>query len=184
VTLLVAVLTAIVALLVSFRGRRTVAPPRQSDEAAIDVAQRVALSSNGGVVLLDSAGDVMLANTPAAEMGLVEGSRPIERVGAAAQQVRDTGQRAQINLSSPSRCERCAHDPAEVVCEVWPLSNGLTVVEASYRSDVVRPTVAKQEFTADVEVSDENVTISYGKVAITRWPYGCYTAWAPACCLS
>ncbi|MGH3838681.1 MAG: sensor histidine kinase, partial [Pseudonocardiaceae bacterium] len=110
-TLAVVVLTAIgllmAGLTVGFliaRRAATAAPQRSPDGAtAADLVQRVVLSSHNGVVLLNSLGDVVLANAAAVKLGLVRGSRPDERAGKAAEQVRATGEVVRVDLSPADR---------------------------------------------------------------------------------
>ncbi|MDQ4010975.1 MAG: ATP-binding protein [Actinomycetota bacterium] len=134
-------------------GRRaeTAVPPRSPDGAtAADLVQRVVLSSHNGVVLLNSFGDVVLANAAAVELGLVRGPRPDERAGKAAEQVRATGEVVQVDLSPLDRGARPGRGPTAVLGEVRPLGDGFTVIDASDESDAVRLEATRRDFVANV----------------------------------
>ena len=157
-TLTALVLTAIgtlmVGLVVGIRiGRRAGAPATSlsGDGATVaDLVQRVVLSSHNGVVLLDRMGDVVLANPPAVELGLVQGSRPDERARKAAEQVRDTGEVVQVDLSPLDHGVRSGRGPTAVLGEVRPLGDEFTVIDASDESDAVRLEATRRDFVANV----------------------------------
>ncbi len=157
-TLTAVVLTAIgtlmVGLVVGIRiGRRAGAPatPLSGDGATVaDLVQRVVLSSHNGVVLLDRMGDVVLANPPAVELGLVQGSRPDERARKAAEQVRDTGEVVHVDLSPLDHGVRSGRGPTAVLGEVRPLGDEFTVIDASDESDAVRLEATRRDFVANV----------------------------------
>jgi two-component system, OmpR family, sensor histidine kinase SenX3 len=158
VTLAAVVLTAIgtlmVGLVVGIRiGRRAGAPatPLSGDGATVaDLVQRVVLSSHNGVVLLDRMGDVVLANPPAVELGLVQGLRPDERARKAAEQVRDTGEVVHVDLSPLDHGVRSGRGPTAVLGEVRPLGDEFTVIDASDESDAVRLEATRRDFVANV----------------------------------
>jgi two-component system sensor histidine kinase SenX3 len=158
VTLAAVVLTAIgtlmVGLVVGIRiGRRAGAPatPLSGDGATVaDLVQRVVLSSHNGVVLLDRMGEVVLANPPAVELGLVQGSRPDERARKAAEQVRDTGEVVHVDLSPLDHGVRSGRGPTAVLGEVRPLGDEFTVIDASDESDAVRLEATRRDFVANV----------------------------------
>lgn len=149
------VFTAIGTLMVGLAGgiligRRadTAATPLSGEGATVaDLVQRVVLSSHNGVVLLDRMGDVVLANPPAHELGLVRGSRPDERARKAAEQVRDTGEVVHVDLSP---LDRSGRGPTAVLGEVRPLGDEFTVVDASDESDAVRLEATRRDFVANV----------------------------------
>ncbi len=157
-TLAVVVLTAIgllmAGLTVGFliaRRAATAAPQRSPDGAtAADLVQRVVLSSHNGVVLLNSLGDVVLANAAAVKLGLVRGSRPDERAGKAAEQVRATGEVVRVDLSPADREARSGREPTAILGEVRPLGDGFTVIDASDESDAVRLEATRRDFVANV----------------------------------
>jgi len=134
-------------------GRRsgTLATPPSPDGATVaDLVQRVMLSSHNGVVLLDRLGDVVLANPPAVELGLVHGSLPDERARKAAEQVRDTGEVVHVDLSPLDHGARSGRGPTAVLGEVRPLGDEYTVIDASDESDAVRLEATRRDFVANV----------------------------------
>lgn len=134
-------------------GRRpgTPATPPSSDGATVaDLVQRVMLSSHNGVVLLDRVGDVVLANPPAVELGLVHGSRPDDRAAKAAEQVRVTGEVVHVDLSPLDQGARSGRVPTAVLGEVRPLGDEYTVIDASDESDAVRLEATRRDFVANV----------------------------------
>jgi two-component system sensor histidine kinase SenX3 len=158
VTIAAVVFTAIGTLLVGLVGgiligRRaeTRATPPSPDAAMVaDLVQRVMLSSHNGVVLLDRTGGVVLANPPAVELGLVHGSLPDERARKVAEQVRDTGEVVQVDLSPLDHGARSGRGPSAVLGEVRPLGDGYTVIDASDESDAVRLEATRRDFVANV----------------------------------
>ncbi|MGH3883168.1 MAG: sensor histidine kinase [Pseudonocardiaceae bacterium] len=134
-------------------GRRagTAAAQRSPDGAtAADLVQRAVLSSHNGVVLLNRFGDVVLANAAAVELGLVRGSRPDERAGKAAEEVRGTGEVVRVDLSPSDREARSGREPTAILGEVRPLGDGFTVIDASDESDAVRLEATRRDFVANV----------------------------------
>ncbi|MGH3780964.1 MAG: sensor histidine kinase, partial [Pseudonocardiaceae bacterium] len=133
-TLAVVVFTAIGTLTVGLVGgfligRRpgTRVTPVSPDGATVaDLVQRVMLSAHNGVVLLDRMGDVVLANPPAVELGLVHGSCPDARAAKAAEQVRETGEVVQVDLSPLDHGARSGRGPTAVLGEVRPLGDDYT----------------------------------------------------------
>lgn len=113
-----------------------------------DLVQRVALSAHSGVVLLDSAGDVVLHNPRAVELGLVRDSRPDERAWKAAEQVLAAGSVMRVDLSPLEH--RNGRGPTAVLGEVRPLGDGFTVVDANDESDAVRLEATRRDFVANV----------------------------------
>ncbi len=133
------------------RRRGTPATPPPPDGATVaDLVQRVVLSSHNGIVLLDRTGDVVLANPPAVELGLVQGPRPDERAASAAEQVRETGEVVQVDLSPRDHGVRSGRGPTAVLGEVRPLGDGYTVIDASDESDAVRLEATRRDFVANV----------------------------------
>jgi two-component system sensor histidine kinase SenX3 len=102
------------------------------------------------VVLLDRTGGVVLANPPAVELGLVHGSLPDERARKVAEQVRDTGEVVQVDLSPLDHGARSGRGPSAVLGEVRPLGDGYTVIDASDESDAVRLEATRRDFVANV----------------------------------
>ncbi|MQA14772.1 MAG: sensor histidine kinase [Pseudonocardiaceae bacterium] len=127
--------------------------PRPGDGApsgltVADLVERLVLSSHSGVVLLDRAGDVVLANPRAAELGLVRDGRPDERAAKAAEQVLAEGRVVPVDLSPLEH--RSGRGPTAVLGEVRPLDDGFTVVDAGDESDAVRLEATRRDFVANV----------------------------------
>ncbi|MGH3826375.1 MAG: sensor histidine kinase [Pseudonocardiaceae bacterium] len=139
-----------VGILIGRRARTLAAPPPKDSATVAELVQRVVLSSHNGVVLLDRLGDVVLANPPALELGLVRDSRPDDRARKAAEQVRDTGEVIRVDLSPLDRGARAGRGPTAVLGEVRPLGEGFTVIDASDESDAVRLEATRRDFVANV----------------------------------
>jgi two-component system sensor histidine kinase SenX3 len=158
VTLTAVVLTAICALVVGgvigvLAGRRIrVVDARrpQHGPTVADLVQRVVLSSHNCVVLLNRAGEVVLHNHSAAELGLVRGGRPDARAWKAAERVLVTGEVVQVDLSPLDQGARSGRGPTAVLGEVRPLGDGFTVIDASDESDAVRLEATRRDFVANV----------------------------------
>ncbi|MGH3903761.1 MAG: sensor histidine kinase [Pseudonocardiaceae bacterium] len=157
-TLAAVVLTAIGALatggvigvLVGRRHRTVETRRTQNGPTVADLLHRVVLSSHNCVVLLNKAGDVVLHNPPATELGLVRGARPDERAWQAAEQVLASGRVVQVDLSPLEHGARSGRGPTAVLGEVRPLGDGFTVVDASDESDAVRLEATRRDFVANV----------------------------------
>lgn len=149
------VIGLVVGILIGWRAGM-LAPPQAPQPAAqeattvADLLQRAVRSSHNGVVLLNGMGEVVLANTAAAELGLVRGRNPDERAWKAAQQVRDTGEVVQVDLSPVGQGARSGREPTAVLGEVRPLGDGFTVIDASDESDAVRLEATRRDFVANV----------------------------------
>ncbi|MGH3979258.1 MAG: sensor histidine kinase [Pseudonocardiaceae bacterium] len=113
-----------------------------------DLVERVVLSAHSGVVLLNRAGDVVLHNPRAAELGLVRGARPDERAWKAAEQVLADGRVVRVDLSPMEH--RSGRGPTAVLGEVRPLDDGFTVVDANDQSEAVRLEATRRDFVANV----------------------------------
>jgi two-component system sensor histidine kinase SenX3 len=136
-----------------FIGRRvgTVTAPPSSDGAMVaNWVQRIVVSSHNGVVLLNNSGDVVFANPPSVELGLVHRGRPDDRAAKAAERVRETGEVVQVDLSPLQRGVQSGRGPIAVLGEVRPLGDGFTVIEASDQSDAVRLEATRRDFVANV----------------------------------
>ncbi|HKR50915.1 MAG TPA: ATP-binding protein [Pseudonocardiaceae bacterium] len=140
----------IVGYLTGRRSRTSVVQQSPDGVMVAELVQRVVLSSHNGVVLLNEFGDVVLANAAALELGLVRGSRPDERAGRAAEQVRVGGEVVQVDLSPLEGVARSGREPTAILGEVRPLGDGFTVVDASDESDAVRLEATRRDFVANV----------------------------------
>jgi two-component system sensor histidine kinase SenX3 len=144
------VLGGVIGVLIGRRGRAVDPQPNQPGPTIADLVQRIVLSSHNCVVLLNKAGDVVLHNQPAADLGLVRGSRPDARAWQAAQQVLASGQVVQVDLSPLEHSARTGRGPTAVLGEVRPLGDGFTVVDAADESDAVRLEATRRDFVANV----------------------------------
>ncbi|MGH4014142.1 MAG: sensor histidine kinase [Pseudonocardiaceae bacterium] len=146
----VLVVGGVIGVLVGRRARTVQTRHTQDGPTVADLVQRVVLSSHNGVVLLNRAGDVVLHNPPAAELGLVRGARPDERAWKAAEHVLETGDVVQVDLSPLEQGARAGRGPTAVLGEVRPLGDGFTVVDAADESDAVRLEATRRDFVANV----------------------------------
>ena len=137
-------------ILISRRAVSAAPAPSPGDTTVADLIQRVVHSSHNGVVLLNRMGDVVLANPPAVELGLVHGSRPDERAWKAAEQVFDTGEVVRVDLSPLDHGTRSGRGPTAVFGEVRPLGDEFIVIDASDESDAVRLDATRRDFVANV----------------------------------
>ncbi len=112
-----------------------------------DLLERVFRSSEAGLAVLTRAGDVVLHNPRAVELGLVRSGRPDSRAWAGCQQVLKSGQPAEVDLSPLNQRGR---QPAAVVAQVRPVGDGFTVAEATDTSDAVRLEATRRDFVANV----------------------------------
>jgi len=140
----------VVGILIGRRAARPATPPAADPVSVADLVQRVVLSSHNGVVLLDRRGEVVLANPPAIDLGLVHGSQPDERARKAAEQVRGSGEVVHVDLSPLARGGRAGRGPTAVLGEVRPLGDEYTVIDASDESDAVRLEATRRDFVANV----------------------------------
>jgi two-component system sensor histidine kinase SenX3 len=157
VTALLCVLIAAVALalgvLIGTRtARRRVevaaapTPPAPGPPMA-DLLERVFRSSEAGLAVLTRAGDVVLHNERAVELGLVRANRADARAWAACQRADQSGHPGTVDLSP---LDHRGRQPAAVVAHVRPLGGGYTVAEASDTSDAVRLEATRRDFVANV----------------------------------
>ncbi|MBW0092784.1 sensor histidine kinase [Pseudonocardia sp. KRD-188] len=122
------------------------APPTPGPPMA-DLLQRVFRSSDTGLAVLTRAGDVVLHNDRAVELGLVRSGLPDARAWAACQRAQSSGQPGTVDLSPLGHRGR---QPAAVVADVRPLGDGYTVAEAADTSDAVRLEATRRDFVANV----------------------------------
>ncbi len=152
--MLIAIGTLVVGLvggiLISRRAASAAPTPSPGDTTVADLVQQIVHSSHNGVVLLNRTGDVVLANPPAIELGLVQGSRPDERAWKAAEQALDTGEVVRVDLSPLDHGARSGRGPAAVFGEARPLGDEFIVIDASDESDAVRLDATRRDFVANV----------------------------------
>ncbi|HJQ46806.1 MAG TPA: ATP-binding protein [Amycolatopsis sp.] len=108
---------------------------------------RLVRSSNNGVVVLNRFGDMVLHNRRAEALGMVRDNRADPRARVAAEQVVETDETVEVDLSP---LEARGRQPAAVVGEARPLGDGFTVVEAVDHSEAARLEAVRRDFVANV----------------------------------
>ncbi|WP_020668610.1 sensor histidine kinase [Amycolatopsis nigrescens] len=137
---------AIAGFLLARAGRRRAERPPEGPTVA-ELLQRLVQLSNNGVVVLNGFGDVVLHNPRAEALGLVRDNQADPRARIAAEQVVESGDPVEIDLSP---LEARGRQPEAVLGEVRPLNDGFAVVEAVDHSDVVRLEATRRDFVANV----------------------------------
>ncbi len=140
----------LVGLLVGFlTGRRRPRPGerRPAGPTVAALLQRIVHSAHNGIVVLNQFGDVVLHNPRAYELGLVKVNRADPRARKAAEQVVETDEPMEIDLSP---LEARGRQPEAVLGQVRPLSDGFTVVEAVDHSEAIRLEAVRRDFVANV----------------------------------
>jgi two-component system, OmpR family, sensor histidine kinase SenX3 len=133
-------------------GRRREEPiPVQAAPApeppVADLLERVFRSTDEGLAVLDSGGDVVLHNPRAAELGVVRGGLPDARAATASQRVLSAGMTVDVDLSP---LDHRGRQPAAVLAHVRPLGDGYSMVEAADTSEAVRLEATRRDFVANV----------------------------------
>ncbi|WP_033291060.1 sensor histidine kinase [Amycolatopsis jejuensis] len=151
----VALLTAIGALVVGAVAGYLVARTRARREAeapagptVAELLMRLIRSSNSGIVVLNRFGDLVLHNPRAYELGLVRVNQADARARKAAEQVVETDEPMEVDLSPLEN--RGRRQPEAVLGEVRPLGDGFTVVEAVDHSEAIRLEAVRRDFVANV----------------------------------
>ncbi|WP_370932334.1 sensor histidine kinase [Amycolatopsis sp. cg13] len=151
----VVLLTAIGALVVGAvagflaaraRARREAARP--TGPTVAELLMRLIRSSNNGVIVLNRFGDLVLHNPRAYELGLVRVNQADPRARKAAEQVVETDEPMEVDLSPLE--SRGRRQPEAVLGEVRPLGDGFTVVEAVDHSEAIRLEAVRRDFVANV----------------------------------
>ncbi|WIX87263.1 ATP-binding protein [Amycolatopsis sp. DG1A-15b] len=127
------------------RTRREEARPPGPTVA--ELLERLVRSSNNGVVVLNRFGDMVLHNPRAYELGLVKVNQADPRARKAAEQVVETDEPLEIDLSP---LEARGRQPEAVLGQVRPLGDGFTVVEAIDHSEAIRLEAVRRDFVANV----------------------------------
>lgn len=127
------------------RTRREEARPPGPTVA--ELLERLVRSSNNGVVVLNRFGDMVLHNPRAYELGLVKVNQADPRARKAAEQVVETDEALEIDLSP---LEARGRQPEAVLGQVRPLGDGFTVVEAIDHSEAIRLEAVRRDFVANV----------------------------------
>jgi two-component system, OmpR family, sensor histidine kinase SenX3 len=159
VSLLASLLLAAVTLLLGLAGgvvlgRRSAPAPAplppptpESGPTLADLLLRVFRSSDTGLAVLTRAGEVVLHNPRAAELGVVRAGLADPRARTACRQAEAGSGGVEVDLSP---LERRRREPAAVLANVRPLGDGFTVVEATDTSDAVRLEATRRDFVANV----------------------------------
>ncbi|MFD2467011.1 MULTISPECIES: sensor histidine kinase [Amycolatopsis] len=151
----VALLTAIGALVVGAvagflaaraRARREAARP--TGPTVAELLERLIRSSNSGIIVLNRFGDLVLHNPRAYDLGLVRVNQADPRARKAAEQVVETDEPMEVDLSPLE--SRGRRQPEAVLGEVRPLGDGFTVVEAVDHSEAIRLEAVRRDFVANV----------------------------------
>ncbi|PXY35098.1 cell wall metabolism sensor histidine kinase WalK [Prauserella sp. PE36] len=140
----------VVGLVVGFllgRTRSGGSERRPTGPTAAELLERFVRSSNNGVLILNRFGDLVLHNKRAEALGLIRLNQADARARKAAEQVIETGDPLEIDLSPLAVRGR---QPEAVVAEVRPLDDGFTVVEAVDHSEAVRLEATRRDFVANV----------------------------------
>ncbi|WP_026468866.1 sensor histidine kinase [Amycolatopsis balhimycina] len=124
--------------------REDVRPPGPT---VAELYERLVRSSNNGVVVLNRFGDMVLHNPRAYELGLVKVNQADPRARKAAEQVVETDEPMEIDLSP---LEARGRQPEAVLGQVRPLGDGFTVVEAVDHSEAIRLEAVRRDFVANV----------------------------------
>lgn len=129
------------------RGRTRREERRPTGPTVAELLERLVRSSNNGVVVLNRFGDMVLHNPRAYELGLVKVNQADPRARKAAEQVVETDEPMEIDLSP---LEARGRQPEAVLGEVRPLGDGFTVVEAVDHSEAIRLEAVRRDFVANV----------------------------------
>ncbi|WP_199199243.1 cell wall metabolism sensor histidine kinase WalK [Amycolatopsis sp. CA-128772] len=131
--------------LARLRTRREEARPPGPTVA--ELLERLVRSSTNGIVVLNRFGDMVLHNPRAYELGLVKVNQADPRARKAAEQVAETDEPLEIDLSP---LEARGRQPEAVLGQVRPLGDGFTVVEAVDHSEAIRLEAVRRDFVANV----------------------------------
>ncbi|MEU8636589.1 ATP-binding protein [Amycolatopsis sp. NPDC048633] len=137
---------AVVGYLVA-RARTRREEARPPGPTVAELLERLVRSSHNGVVVLNRFGDMVLHNPRAYELGLVKVNQADPRARKAAEQVAETDEPMEIDLSP---LEARGRQPEAVLGEVRPLGDGFAVVEAVDHSEAIRLEAVRRDFVANV----------------------------------
>ncbi|HVV11111.1 MAG TPA: ATP-binding protein [Amycolatopsis sp.] len=129
------------------RSRRRRETRRPVGPTVAELLLRLVRSSNNGVLVLNRFGDMVLHNRRAEILGLIKDNRADPRARTAAEQVVETDEELEIDLSP---LEARGRQPAAVLGEVRPLGDGFTVIEAVDHSEAARLEAVRRDFVANV----------------------------------
>ena len=142
-----ALLVGVVAGILLARGRARREDSRPAGPTVAELLERLVRSSKSGVVVLNKFGDLVLHNPRAYELGLVKVNQADSRARKAAEQVLETDEPVEIDLSP---LEPRGRQPEAVLGQVRPLGDGFTVVEAVDHSEAIRLEAVRRDFVANV----------------------------------
>nr|WP_166462599.1 ATP-binding protein [Amycolatopsis acidicola] len=140
-------LVGVVAGFLISRSRRRREARRPTGPTIAELLLRLVRSSNNGLLVLNRFGDMVLHNKRAETLGLVKDNRADTRARKAAEQVVETDEELEIDLSP---LEARGRQPAAVLGEVRPLGDGFTVIEAVDHSEAARLEAVRRDFVANV----------------------------------
>ncbi|GAA4659072.1 MULTISPECIES: sensor histidine kinase [Amycolatopsis] len=129
------------------RSRRRRADRRPAGPTVAELLLRLVRSSHNGVVVLNRFGDMVLHNDRAETLGLIRDNRADARARKAAEQVVETDEPVEVDLSP---LEARGRQPEAVVGHVRPLGDGFTVIEAVDHSEAARLEAVRRDFVANV----------------------------------
>ncbi|WP_216210759.1 sensor histidine kinase [Amycolatopsis aidingensis] len=141
------VVGAVIGFLVAKARRSHPQGRRPAGPTVAELLERQVRSSNNGVVVLNRFGDLVLHNPRAEALGMIRNNQADARARKAAEQVIDTAEPVEIDLSP---LEVRGRQPEAVLGEVRPLGDGFTVVEAVDHSEAVRLEATRRDFVANV----------------------------------
>ncbi|WP_116206084.1 sensor histidine kinase [Amycolatopsis circi] len=151
VVLLTAIGALVVGAVAGFLAARASArreAARPTGPTVAELLERLIRSSNHGVIVLNRFGDLVLHNPRAYELGLVRVNQADPRARKAAEQVVETDEPMEVDLSPLE--SRGRRQPEAVLGEVRPLGDGFTVVEAVDHSEAIRLEAVRRDFVANV----------------------------------
>ncbi len=136
-------------------GRRSAAvaatvrhvPVADSGPSLADLLLRVFRSSEAGLAVLTRAGEVVLHNPRAVDLGVVRAGVVDRRAYTACRQAESAGGPVEVDLSP---LERRGREPTAVLAQVRTLGDGFTVVEAADTSEAMRLEATRRDFVANV----------------------------------
>ncbi|WP_373308656.1 sensor histidine kinase [Amycolatopsis bartoniae] len=129
------------------RARRRRDDRRPTGPTVAELLLRLVRSSHNGVLVLNRFGDMVLHNDRSEVLGLVRDNRADPRARKAAEQVIETDEPLEVDLSP---LEARGRQPEAVVGHVRPLGDGFTVVEAVDHSEAARLEMVRRDFVANV----------------------------------
>lgn len=127
--------------------KRNAAERQPTGPTVAELLLRLVRSSNNGVLVINRFGDMVLHNRRAEVLGLVVSNRADPRARKAAEQVVETDEPLEIDLSP---LEARGRQPEAVLGEARPLGDGYTVIEAVDHSEAARLEAVRRDFVANV----------------------------------